>query len=138
VVSIGQWKPGQATAKAIEALTLLDPRVHLAFIGSGYDRVRPMVEERRLSGRVHLLGSVPATEVVPFVVSADAALIHYREHNPNYANALPNGFFQSLAAGLPRGYVDLQEMAAVAGRMTSASSSSMPRRRRSPPACGAC
>jgi glycosyltransferase involved in cell wall biosynthesis len=114
VVSIGQWKPGQATAEAIEALTLLDARVHLAFVGSGYDWVRSLLERFALSDRVHLMGAVPADEIVPFVASADAGLVHYREHNPNYANALPNGFFQALAAGLPLVYVDLPGITAVA------------------------
>jgi glycosyltransferase involved in cell wall biosynthesis len=53
---------------------------------------------------------VAASEVVPFIASADAGLVYYDRHNANYANALPNGFFQSLAAGLPLIYSDLPGM----------------------------
>jgi glycosyltransferase involved in cell wall biosynthesis len=114
VVSIGQWKPGQATMEAIDALTMLDTRVHLAFVGAGHEWARPWIEKKQLVDRVHLVGPVSANEIVLFVNSADAALIHYREHNPNYANALPNGFFQSIAASLPLVYVDLPGIAAEA------------------------
>jgi glycosyltransferase involved in cell wall biosynthesis len=114
VASIGQWKRGQATEAAIEALMLLPDRVHLAFVGGGYEWARPVIEARGLSGRVHLVGSVVADEVVPFIATADAALTHYSRHNRNYENALPNGFFQALAAGLPLVYADLPGIASMA------------------------
>lgn len=114
VVSPGNWKPGQATEEAVEALVLLPPHVHLAFVGGGYEWLRPRLERTGLSARVHLVGAVPANEIVPYIAVADAALIHYHWHNANYANALPNGFFQSLAAGLPLVYSGLPGVVAAA------------------------
>lgn len=114
VVSTGQWKSGQATAEAIAALKLLPAHVHLAFVGDGYEWVLPQAEEQGLANRVHPIGAVPADEVVPFIASADAALVHYRRHSANYVHALPNGFFQALAAGLPLVYAELPEIDAAA------------------------
>lgn len=114
IASIGNWKRGQATEAAIEALARLPDRVHLAFVGGGYEWICPAIEARGLSGRVHLVGSVAADEVVPFIATADAALTHYSRHNRNYENALPNGFFQALAAGLPLVYADLPGIASMA------------------------
>jgi glycosyltransferase involved in cell wall biosynthesis len=86
----------------------------LAFVGGGYDWCRELAERKGLTVRVHLVGTVAAPEVVPFIASADAALVVYHQHNANYANALPNGFFQSLAAGLPLVYSALPGMTAAA------------------------
>jgi glycosyltransferase involved in cell wall biosynthesis len=114
VVATGNWKQGHATREAIEALRLLPENVHLAFVGAGYEQYRALAERKGLARRVHLAGSVAANEVVPFIASADAALLLYHQHNANYANALPNGFFQSLAAGLPLIYSDLPGMTEMA------------------------
>jgi glycosyltransferase involved in cell wall biosynthesis len=115
VVSPGNWKPGQTTEEAVEALAELPAHVHLAFVGGGYEWLRPLIERKGLSTRIHLVGPVAANAVVPYIASADAALIHYRRYNANYANALPNGFFQSLAAGLPLVHSDLPGIVAAAG-----------------------
>jgi glycosyltransferase involved in cell wall biosynthesis len=114
VVATGNWKPGHATGEAIEALRLVPDKVHLAFVGAGYEACRELAERKGLAKRVHLVGAVAADEVVPFIASADAALVLYHRHNANYANALPNGFFQSLAAGLPLVYSDLPGMTSAA------------------------
>lgn len=110
IVCPGHWKPGQSTAEAIEALSLLPEQVHLAFVGGGFDWCREFAERQGVAERVHLVGPAPANAVVPFIASADAALVYYDRHNANYAQALPNGFFQSLAAGLPLVYSDLPGM----------------------------
>jgi glycosyltransferase involved in cell wall biosynthesis len=47
---------------------------------------------------------------VPFIRAANAALILYYPMSENYKNCLPNGFFQSLAAGLPLLYPELPEI----------------------------
>ena len=41
-------------------------------------------------------------EVPHFIASADAALMLDWLETPNLLNALPNGFFQAIAAGLPQ------------------------------------
>jgi glycosyltransferase involved in cell wall biosynthesis len=110
VVSVGHNKPGRTVEEALTALTLLSPRVHLAFIGNGYETLASRIAALGLSERVHMPGAVPPDEVVPFIASADAALFHYYAYTATYQNALPNNFFQALAAGLPLVYAPLPEM----------------------------
>ena len=43
----------------------------------------------------------PPNEVVPFIRRADLGLVIYEPYSENYRCALPNGFFQTVAAGLP-------------------------------------
>jgi glycosyltransferase involved in cell wall biosynthesis len=53
---------------------------------------------------------VSPDEVVPFIRSADAALVLYYARSPNYEHCLPNGFFQSVGANLPVLYPELPEL----------------------------
>jgi hypothetical protein len=55
-------------------------------------------------------------EVVPFIASADASVVLYFGKSVNYQNALPNRFFQSIAAKLPLVYPDLNEIRRLADR----------------------
>ena len=114
LVTVGQAKPGQALAEAFEALRLLPERVHLACVGGGYERYWEEVRSRNLTQRVHCFPPVKPYEVVPFIRSADAALILYYPRSANYANCLPNGFFQSVMAELPLLYPELPEIKKIA------------------------
>jgi len=84
--------------------------VHLAFVGQGYEAYAAAIREHELSARVHVLGFVPPTELVPFIHGADGSLIVYYARSVNYAGALPNGLFQSIAEELPILYPDLPEI----------------------------
>lgn len=112
-VMTGNLKPGMAIGEALEAMRGLPDRVHLAFVGRGHEATRPAVDELGLSERVHLLGSVPPTEIVRFIAGADASPILYRAASANYLHSLPNGFFHAIAAGLPILYPDLPEIKAL-------------------------
>ncbi len=101
LLTIGNCKPGQAIAAAFEALGRLPENVHLAFLGGGYEAHRSDAASRHLEHRVHLLGRIAPDRIVPLACGADAGLILYYPRSANYLCALPNGFFQSLAAGLP-------------------------------------
>ncbi|MEM8744622.1 MAG: glycosyltransferase, partial [Pseudomonadota bacterium] len=59
-------------------------------------------------------GRLPAPEIVPAIAGADAAAVVYYARSENYRSALPNGFFQSIAAGLPVLYPDLPEIRTIA------------------------
>jgi glycosyltransferase involved in cell wall biosynthesis len=116
VVVIGQAKPGLAIEQVCDAVAGLPPEVHVAFLGGGYDRDAARLRAGGATGRVHALPPVPPTELVPFVRSADAALLPYVPLSVNYENALPNGLFSSLAAELPVLYPSLPEVVRLAQR----------------------
>jgi glycosyltransferase involved in cell wall biosynthesis len=113
LVIVGNAKPGQDISGTLGALERL-PMVHLALVGNGYRR---SLASRRFStgiaARLHFIEDVPATEVVPLIRDADVALLIYFEHSENYKNALPNGFFQSVAAKLPLLHGGLPEISRV-------------------------
>jgi glycosyltransferase involved in cell wall biosynthesis len=74
-----------------------DPRIHFCFVGDGHfrGRLEQRIEAEGLTGRVHLTGLLPPTEI-PAVMHASDIVIHcsYRE---GLARALP----QALLAGKP-------------------------------------
>ena len=115
LVTIGNRKGGQAVEQAIAALATLPGHVHLAFVGRFYDDAREIARRHGVEARVHPVGAVRPEEIVPFVRDASAALILYWPETGNVGNSLPNGFFQSLAAGLPLLYPPLPELVRVIG-----------------------
>ena len=100
LVSLGNAKSGQLIATLLDALAQLPERFHLACLGSGYERYTLHIEKLGLQRRTHLLGARPAPEIVPFIRTADASVLTYYAASDNLKYALPNGFFQSLAARL--------------------------------------
>jgi glycosyltransferase involved in cell wall biosynthesis len=116
IVSIGNWKMGMAMEQMLDALAKLPPHVHLAFLGKGYPPLDAMLAARGIAGRVHVVPPVLPQEVVPFIRAADASVVLYYGKSINYQNALPNRFFQSIAAELPLVYPDLAEIRRLADR----------------------
>ena len=115
VVVIGRAKKGRAILELMQAVADLPDKVHVAFLGSGYqEKFADDVQRLGLAGRAHFVPPVKPFEVVPFVRGADAAAILYYARSVNYAYSLPNGFFQSVAAELPVLYPDLIEIKKVA------------------------
>jgi glycosyltransferase involved in cell wall biosynthesis len=116
-VVIGNYKAGMAVAVAAAALALLPERYHIAFVGRGYDAALPALPPALLGSRLHVGHAFPPDEVVPAVRSADLGLVLYEPRSTNYRYALPNGFFQAVAAGLPLVRAPLVEVErAIAGR----------------------
>jgi len=113
LVAIGNFKKGLAADAAIEAVQRLPGHVHLALVGDGYHGYAGRLRAKGLSSRVHLVGFLPPTEVVPTVRDADAAVILYFARSVNYRMCLPNGLFQSIAAELPILYPELPQIASV-------------------------
>lgn len=109
VVVVGNYKAGMAFDGAIDALDILPKSVHFVFVGRGYS---PAMVPPRLQRRLHVDIVVPPRQVVPLIASADIGLVAYRPISSNYRYALPNGFFQVVAAGLPVIYPMLPEIAA--------------------------
>ena len=107
LVCVANSKLGQDVEVALDAMIGLPAHIHLAFLGAGYERYASKISARSLEKRVHLLGVVCVDEVVPFIRTADAAIILYYPRSLNYHLTLPNGFFHSIAARLPLLYPGL-------------------------------
>lgn len=116
LVTIGNAKRGQALEEGLEALASLPPHVHWVCVGGGYERLHALAVERGLQDRLHLAGRLPPGEIVPAIREVDAALVLYHDYSDNYRLALPNGFFQAIAAGLPQILPPLPEISRLAGR----------------------
>jgi glycosyltransferase involved in cell wall biosynthesis len=100
-VVVGNRKPGMAVDSLIDAMRLLPAQFHLAFVGRGYDADRNRLCGDELAARVHFGHYVAPNQVVPYVRSADLGLLVNEAYSENYRLALPNRFFQMIAAGLP-------------------------------------
>ena len=117
-VFVGNYKAGLATNAAVAALEYLPENVHLAFLGRGYEAVAASLSNGLAGRRLHFGHAVAPDEIVPTIRSADLGLVLYEPYSENYSHALPNGFFQLVAAGLPIVRGELQEIeAAIGGRL---------------------
>ena len=116
-VVAGNAKAGMAIDTAADAFALLADGFHLAFVGRGYETAAARLRSHPAAGRLHFIGGLAPNEIVPFIAGADLGLVLYEPCSDNYRAALPNGFFQVVAAGLPgvRGVLPEIE-AAIAGR----------------------
>jgi glycosyltransferase involved in cell wall biosynthesis len=115
-VVVGNWKPGMAVALAADAIALLPTHFHLAFVGRGYAAQAQGLSRHPAAARLHFGHNVEPVRIVPFIRSADLGLVIYEPYSENYRGALPNGFFQTIAAGLPLVRMPLPEIeAAIAG-----------------------
>jgi glycosyltransferase involved in cell wall biosynthesis len=120
-VVVGNWKPGMAVTVAADAFALLPEHFHLAFIGRSYAAQAQRLRRHPAASRLHFGYSTPPDGIVPFIRSADLGLVIYEPYSENYRCALPNGFFQTIAAGLPLVRAPLPEIeAAIAGRAVGA------------------
>jgi glycosyltransferase involved in cell wall biosynthesis len=98
----GNCKPtGMAVGNLLEALATLPDHVHVAFLGRDYDAMQERAQELGVGDRAHFLEPVLPTEIVPVLAGADLSPVLYWPATSNLRNALPNGFYQAVAAGLP-------------------------------------
>lgn len=114
-VVVGNHKPGMAVEVAVAALAQLPEQFHLAFLGRGYETVAAAHRSGSVASRLHFGHVVAPSEVVPAIRSADLGLVLYEPYSENYRYALPNGFFQVVAAGLPLVRACLPEIEAAIG-----------------------
>jgi glycosyltransferase involved in cell wall biosynthesis len=114
-VVVGNWKPGMALTVAVEAIARLPERFHLAFLGRGYDKPAQILAKAPIGRRIHFGRFAAPDEVVPVIGTADIGLVIYEPYSDNYRSALPNGFFQIIAAGLPLVRASLPEIEAIIG-----------------------
>ena len=100
-VVVGNYKAGLAIQAAAAALQYLPENTHLAFLGRGYETIAAGLPGGLVGRRLHLGHAVAPDEIVPTIRTADLGLVLYEPYSENYRYALPNGFFQLVAAGLP-------------------------------------
>jgi Glycosyl transferases group 1 len=115
-VVVGNRKPGMAVDTVIDAFAILPTGFHLAFVGRGYEADVERFRHHPAASRVHFGWHVAPNQVVPFIRTADLGLVIYQPYSANYRCALPNGFFQVIAAGLPLVRAALPEIEAAIGR----------------------
>ena len=111
VVVVGNAKREMAIKACVGAVELLPSRYHFVFVGRNYGLLRSLHARAR---RVHFIDAVPPTTVKSFIRSADAAAVPYLALHSSLLNALPNGFFHAVAAGLPLIYPPLPEVRGLA------------------------
>ncbi len=114
IAVIGNYKKGQRISPLFQALAKLDETIHIALIGGGYTVLEDEINQHGIQHRVHNLGQVPARSIVSLARFADVAAITYWARSENYKVSLPNRFFQSLAAGIPQLYPELDEISGLA------------------------
>jgi glycosyltransferase involved in cell wall biosynthesis len=100
-VVVGNYKAGMDVTVAADALALLPKHFQMAFLGRGYEAIAAKLRDHPAAGRLHLGHFVAPDAIVPSIRSADIGLVIYQQYSENYRYALPNGFFQIIAAGLP-------------------------------------
>ena len=97
----------------VDALSHLDPGVHVAFVAPPGNPVRLEIEQRaedaRLAERVHVVDFI-LEALSRYLGSGSLAVIPYL-HTGNNDIALPNKLFESIQAGLPILASDMRALA---------------------------
>lgn len=108
MVVVGNDKAGAANETLLRAMVEIDAR--LVFLGRGYDRFQPLVQQLGIENRVFLHAPIPNRELVDYIRDADLSVLPYFACTPNYRASLPNKMFESVAAKLPLLYPDLPQI----------------------------
>jgi glycosyltransferase involved in cell wall biosynthesis len=116
IIAVGNAKPQLAIENAIESMKQLPAKCHLVFVGNNYDEYMHLIDDKRSKQRIHFIPPVKPFEIVPFIKDANTALVLYHPLSVNDKNALPNKFFQSVAALLPVLYPTLPEILKVTSK----------------------
>jgi glycosyltransferase involved in cell wall biosynthesis len=110
LVHTGHSERGRGLDELVRVLQE-SPALHLALVGQqeGAGTVRAQATGAGLAARLHVLPAVPARDVPAFIRTADAAIIYLQPVSANMRYALPNKFFEAVAAGLPLAISDGEE-----------------------------
>lgn len=100
-VIIGNKKEGQALDQIIKAFwECTSNNNYLVFIGGGYCTLKESLSSKDQE-RILFLSRLKPTEIVSVASEANFGILPYFALTNNYRYALPNGFFQMIAAQLP-------------------------------------
>jgi glycosyltransferase involved in cell wall biosynthesis/aminoglycoside phosphotransferase (APT) family kinase protein len=113
VVFSGTLRPWHGVDVAVDALTSLDPDVHLVVVGDGPVRADLAARAAGLgvADRLHLVGQVPHEQAVALARSADVAIAPYPDL-PDFSFS-PLKVYEYLAAGVPVVASDLGQIRAL-------------------------
>jgi glycosyltransferase involved in cell wall biosynthesis len=116
VLHQGALAPRRGCEALVEAVAHL-PDVHLVFLGDawpGYDGVvERLAWESGAAERVHVLPSVPTSQLLRYTREADLGISLLSGDCENHRLALPNKVFEYIAAGVPVVCSDLPELRAL-------------------------
>lgn len=114
---IALYHGGFSAHRGLEQLAgaILEPgleSVHAVFLGYGSQRAMldRMAADPRFGGRLHVLTAVPPSGLLPWVASADVAVVPIQPSTLNHRLSTPNKLFEALAAGVPVVVSDFEEM----------------------------
>jgi glycosyltransferase involved in cell wall biosynthesis len=111
-VHTGSLLGGRHLAELVAALAHLPPDVALALLGDG--PLRPALEEQAralgIGDRLLFVPPVPVMDIAPTIARAGCAAVLTTPHITNNYFALPNKFFEAVAAGLPLVYSPIPEV----------------------------
>jgi glycosyltransferase involved in cell wall biosynthesis len=114
---IALYHGGFSVHRGLEQLAdaILEPGLETTqavFLGYGSQRAMldRMAADPRFGGRLHVLAAVPPSELLPWVASADVAVMPIQPSTLNHRLSTPNKLFEALAAGVPVVVSDFEEM----------------------------
>ena len=114
---IALYHGGFSAHRGLEQLAeaILEPgleRIHAVFLGYGSERAMldELATDPRFGGRLHVVDAVPPAELLPWVASADVAVMPIQPSTLNHRLSTPNKLFEALAAGVPVVVSDFTEM----------------------------
>ena len=109
----GVGREARGLDKVAAALREL-PNVHLVILGPRHRKndewLLSVATSQGVADRIHLLPSVPASEVVSYLRSGDAGICPIQDVSLSYRYAMPNKLFEMTFADLPIVVSDLPEM----------------------------
>lgn len=93
---------GRGLDKLVISMKEIDT-AELVIIGGGnyLQNLKSLVEELRLSEKVHFTGFIDYSELTDYTMSADIGFVLFEDTSISYQNALPNKLFEYIQCGIP-------------------------------------
>ena len=99
----GGFSKNRGIELCIKAMNQLTDAYHLVLLGDGDIKgaLERLVEEEKLSSRVHFHPKVPPSEILSLTKEADIGLVMYENVSENNYYSTPNKIFEYMLMGLP-------------------------------------
>ncbi len=112
VAHTGSLTHGRRLPELVSSLQYLPDHVLLVLIGDGSfkSKLESIAKSLAVSERLVFVPTVPVNAVASTLSQADCAALMFTPDSLNYEYALPNKFFESIAAGVPLVYGNTQEV----------------------------